>query len=189
MLVGSNATGTDKTPLLIIGKSAKPRCFGKKTVLPLQYKSSVNAWMTTTIFNDYVVKFDRRMTAAQRKVALILDNCSSHKLVGVKLESTEVFYLPPRCTSCLQPMDNGVIRSLKSRYAKMLVRNRLACYDADAAFKINILECMIMLKAVFESIEPSLLKNCFSGVGFALGMTDSEHQVSEDFTGEEEWRL
>lgn len=45
MLVGSNMSGTEKLPLLVIGKSAKPRAFKNKEV-PLGYKSNRKAWMT-----------------------------------------------------------------------------------------------------------------------------------------------
>jgi hypothetical protein len=44
-LVGANMSGTEKLPLLIIGKSAKPRCF-KNAKIPLEYTANKKAWMT-----------------------------------------------------------------------------------------------------------------------------------------------
>jgi hypothetical protein len=38
-------SGTEKLPLLVIGKSAKPRCF-KNAKIPIDYKANKKAWMT-----------------------------------------------------------------------------------------------------------------------------------------------
>jgi len=49
VLVGSNMDGSEKVPLLVIGKSLNPRCFGKKNNkarLPLEYTANKKAWMT-----------------------------------------------------------------------------------------------------------------------------------------------
>jgi hypothetical protein len=45
LLVGSNMSGTEKVPLHVIGKSAKPLCF-KNARIPVDYK----AWMTGKFF-------------------------------------------------------------------------------------------------------------------------------------------
>jgi hypothetical protein len=49
-----NATGTEKLPLFFIGKSAKPRCFDKKSgdQLGLYYQNNKKAWMTATLFEE-----------------------------------------------------------------------------------------------------------------------------------------
>lgn len=56
-LACSNATGTLKIPLMLIGKSKNPRCFKNKKDLPIQYKSQnrakAKAWMNTEIFLDW----------------------------------------------------------------------------------------------------------------------------------------
>jgi hypothetical protein len=49
VLIGANMSGTEKLPLLVIGKSAKPRCFKNKDV-PLDYTANKKAWMTGDIF-------------------------------------------------------------------------------------------------------------------------------------------
>lgn len=45
MLVGTNMSGSDKLPLLAIGKASRPRCFKGQTV-PVAYRSNNRAWMT-----------------------------------------------------------------------------------------------------------------------------------------------
>ena len=51
----ANASGCDRLPLLIIGKSKNPRAL-KNCIknLPVLYKSSLNAWMTTSIFCEWL---------------------------------------------------------------------------------------------------------------------------------------
>lgn len=51
ILVCCNATGSKKIKPLLIGKSQKPRAFRNK-VLPVDYVSSKNAWMTCTLFKN-----------------------------------------------------------------------------------------------------------------------------------------
>ena len=52
VLVGANADGTEKLPLLVIGKSKQPRCFKNVRSLPTAYDFSSKAWMTGGIFSN-----------------------------------------------------------------------------------------------------------------------------------------
>ena len=51
----SNASGTIKLPLLLIGKAKKPRCFKNisRDKLPLLYENQSNAWVNTDIFTRW----------------------------------------------------------------------------------------------------------------------------------------
>ncbi|XP_042912665.1 tigger transposable element-derived protein 6-like [Parasteatoda tepidariorum] len=49
-----NMSGTEKRKVMIIGKSAKPRCLKNVNSLPCDYRSSRKAWMTTGIFNEWL---------------------------------------------------------------------------------------------------------------------------------------
>jgi hypothetical protein len=54
MGIGCNADGSEKLPIVFIGKSAKPRCFKKKTPeqLGFYYRNNKTAWMTMVIFEE-----------------------------------------------------------------------------------------------------------------------------------------
>ena len=56
---------------------------------------------------------------------LLLDNCSAHldeeELISDDGEISTKF-LPPNVTSLIQPMDQGVLQTLKKRYKKTLLR-------------------------------------------------------------------
>ncbi|GFV14931.1 uncharacterized protein TNCV_3642931 [Trichonephila clavipes] len=48
--------GSEKITPLVIGKSAKPRCFKGINSFPTKYRSNKKAWMTTELFNECCFK-------------------------------------------------------------------------------------------------------------------------------------
>ena len=56
VLLCTNATGTDKLKPLVIGKSAKPRCFKHipKANLGTEYEANKKAWMKAEVFERWV---------------------------------------------------------------------------------------------------------------------------------------
>ncbi|UYV71196.1 hypothetical protein LAZ67_8002131 [Cordylochernes scorpioides] len=89
-LAGTNMDGSDKLPLLVIGKYAKPRCFRKEKNLSTHYEANKTAWMTAVIFKKYLHYLDEYFGSENKKVLLILDNCPAHHLPE-KLENIQVF--------------------------------------------------------------------------------------------------
>ena len=115
LIIGANMDSAEKLPLLAIGKSARPRCVKNVRHLPVEYKFNKKAWMTLDIFVEWVMKLDIKFVRERRKVFLIVESCSAHdqdlatKLIAIQLE-----FLPPNCTSRLQPCDMGIIKKLQS---------------------------------------------------------------------------
>ena len=109
VLLNVNTDGSDKRKPLVIGKSAKPRCFKGVKSLPVTYKANKNAWTTAQTFEEWLKEFDRDMDKANRKVCLLLDNCSAHNVNTDSLKATELIFLPPNTTSVIQPLDQGII--------------------------------------------------------------------------------
>ena len=58
VLVCSNRSGSEKLPLLVIGKFAKPRCFKNARSIPVQYEANKRAWMVSDIFSSWLSKLD-----------------------------------------------------------------------------------------------------------------------------------
>ena len=71
--------------------------------------------MTAELSEEWVRQLDRKFSAANRKIALIIDNCTAHPHVE-QLNSIELIFLPPNTKSYTQPMDQGIIRNLKAKY-------------------------------------------------------------------------
>ena len=165
VLVGASAIG-EKLPLLVIGKSKQPRCF-RNANIPLKYTSNKKAWMTAEIFTSYIREVDRRMMRENRKIAILLDNCSAHPVI-TDLTSCTLYFLPPNTTAVTQPMDAGVIRNLKSFYRRDLVRRKINALDAGVEFSINILQALCILNKSWSSVTARTITNCYRHVGFEV---------------------
>ena len=112
--------GIVKMPLLVIGKSMKPRCFKGVKTLPTPYHANKKAWMTGDIFTQWVREHDRKFYNQSRQVAIVIDNCPSHPHV-LGLKAIKLIFLPPNT----QPMDQGIIANLKHHYRSLLLQNLL----------------------------------------------------------------
>ena len=77
-LVGANMDGSEKYPLLVIGKFKNPRAFKNVAHLPLNYDHNKKAWMTGKIFIPFMRKMNNQFKAQKQQVAIIPDNCSAH---------------------------------------------------------------------------------------------------------------
>jgi hypothetical protein len=74
--------------------------------------------MTAAIFSNYIDQLNKRAILNKKKILLLVDNVSSHKLSVDKtkqLTHLRLEFLPPNCTSVLQPLDAGIINSFKSK--------------------------------------------------------------------------
>ena len=115
-MAAASAAG-EKLPIFVIGKSAKPRYFKNVKSLPCRYRSQVKSWLNSFFFDVWVKELDKMFEKENRKVILIVNNCPAHpNTEGFK--AVELVFLPPNTTSKTQPMDQGVIRSLKAKCRK-----------------------------------------------------------------------
>ena len=119
-MTAASATG-EKLPMFAIWKSKNPRCFKNVKHLPCEYKSQKKSWMDREIFEEWIRKLDRKFPADDQKIALVTDNYPAHPSIS-NLTNVQIVFLPPNTTSILQPMDQGVIRSLRAHYRGRVVR-------------------------------------------------------------------
>ena len=158
----SNASGSIKVPVQLIGRFKQPRCFRgvKMELLPVIYSSQKNAWMTATLFHEwfhncFVPHICRELASLglESKAILLLDNCSAHPDAG-ELTSNDgkifAIYLPPNVTSLIQPMDQGVIECVKRRYKRKLLQ-KLVLEDEHGTSVIDFLKTIDM-KVVSDMI-------------------------------------
>lgn len=166
VLLCTNMEGSDKRPPLVIGKSAKPRCFKGNRGLPVKYVANKKAWITRAIITDWVVAFDRDMKRQGRKVCLLLDNCSAHRIDDVVLTNTEVKYFPPNCTSLIQPLDQGVIVSLKRAYRSRLMQRILLNIETGRETRVDLYMALQMMACAWSTLKRDIISNCFRHSGF-----------------------
>lgn len=180
-----NSDGTEKHPPWIIGKYANPRCFKGVKTLPCNYRSNKNAWMTASLFREWLLSFERRMAGQNRKILLIMDQCTAHNIEGLPLRNIKVLYLPANTTSYLQPLDQGIIYCLKGGYRKKLVRYFIRETARNVRVqeirKWNVLDAMRNVCVSWEEISSSVIANCFRKAGFGEAMASDEGDAEEDF--------
>lgn len=121
-----NSDGSEKMPLMIIGRSEKPRAFGKSSgcELGFDYHWNKKAWMNQHLFFSWLERFDRYISREKgRKVLLLIDNCSAHgnERTLPSLENVRVDFLPPNTTSKIQPLDAGIIAWVKTKFRRRLL--------------------------------------------------------------------
>ncbi|XP_033221044.1 tigger transposable element-derived protein 6-like [Belonocnema kinseyi] len=122
----TNTSGSFRVPPLYIGTAQKPRCIKVDTNLPCEYRGTKKAWMTSEVFLDRFLLFldDSRTHLSAEELNKIDEKCF-------------VVFLPPNCTSLIQPMDMGVISAPKRRYRTAFLQELLIseCKDKNEVEK------------------------------------------------------
>lgn len=175
VLLCANMTGNEKRKLLVIGKSKQPRCFKNVKKLPVRYAANRKAWMTSEIFCEELRLWDKELQRKKRKILLILDNCTAHPSVD-SLSSIELLFLPPNTTALCQPMDQGVIRSLKSHFRKHFIQQYILALEIKEKFTISILDAIRMLSKSWQCVTSATIKNCFRKAGLSAGTPDDDDE-------------
>ncbi|XP_062829389.1 zinc finger protein with KRAB and SCAN domains 7 [Anolis carolinensis] len=131
ILACSNATASHKMDLAMIGKPKNLRAFKtvSKNVIPVKYYNQKNAWMTSEIFKDWFFKEFVPSTEKflkenylPRKAVLLLDNAPTHP-DAEKLQDGDIkaMFLPPNVAAICQPMDQGILETVKRNYRRKLL--------------------------------------------------------------------
>ncbi|UYV75131.1 hypothetical protein LAZ67_12002593, partial [Cordylochernes scorpioides] len=174
VLLCCNSTGTDKRRLLIIGKSAKPRCF--RNFSPhfyCIYTSNSKAWMTSSIFQEWLLQFNKQLVSEGRRILLLLDNATSHCVPNDGLSNIKIHFLPPNMTANLQPLDSGIIKSFKA--------GELA--DTHLPTELRLDYAVRYCKMAWDSVSPDSISNCWNHTGiirFTSTAAEAEMKLTDD---------
>ncbi|UYV71441.1 hypothetical protein LAZ67_8003210 [Cordylochernes scorpioides] len=166
VLLCCNSTGTDKRRLLIIGKSAKPRCF--RNFSPhfyCTYTSNSKAWMNSSIFQEWLLQFNKQLVSEGRRILLLLDNATSHCVPNDSLSNIKIHFLPPNMTASLQPLDSGIIKSFKAQYRKLQLQKMVELADAHLPTELRLDYAVRYCKMAWDSVSPDSISNCWNHTG------------------------
>ncbi|XP_064410264.1 jerky protein homolog [Latimeria chalumnae] len=198
VLTCANAAGTHKCKLLVIGKSARPCAFKGVKVFPVIYRSNKRAWIIQELTSDW---FDNNFIVEARehcrkvglpencKIVLLLDNCSAHPAAETMV-TRNVFatYLPPNCTSLIQPMDQGIIRNMKCHYLSEFMR-KLVNHDGPDGYEsfkktFTIKDAVWCVARAWDVVSPPILKHAWRNIWPATMLSeDDDDDASGDFEG------
>ena len=122
-------------------------------------------------------KFNNQMRAAGHHVLYVCDNASSHQ--NKEYSNIKFLMLPPNSTSVIQPLDQGIIMSVKRRYKKKLAERYLVSVennkDANALLKqLDIVAAINMVHNAWKKTPSSIIENCFHKAGFKHFSMDPE---------------
>lgn len=113
----SNADGSVKKEAFIIRKAKKPHAFDGKSgeQLGFYYRNNSKAWMTGTLYGEWIKKWDDELQHVGHKILLLQDNCTGHMipegLINIRIENFST-----NSTPHVQPMDAGIIQCFKAHY-------------------------------------------------------------------------
>lgn len=102
--------------------------------------------MTLELFQNALTKWNKKLSTKQKKIVLFEDICTAHPLMP-HLLNIKLVFLTPNTTLITQPMDQGVIKCLKSAYRKLLVKKMMTHMEEapEKPFPINILDAIVLV--------------------------------------------
>lgn len=189
----------------MVGKSKSPACI-KNRAWPVKYMAQKRAWVDTEIcwrwFDEvFLLEIENR---TGYPVLLIVDNAPGHFKEFTKNNVT-VKLLPPNVTSWKQPMDLGIIASLKKRYKHLYLKNILHYFklDEDEERQLteqaksqrrgstgvaygkpaHLLDAANYISQAWDAVSPTTIKNCFckADLGMDLHYEDVDDVSCNEF--------
>lgn len=82
------------------------------------------SWMTKDMYFNWLSSLNKRMSKMKQKFILLVNYCAAH-LISANISNLKIEFLPPNCTSILQPIDQGIIKNIKVNFRRRLVENIL----------------------------------------------------------------
>ena len=145
LLLCCNVTGTERLKPLMCGKMQRQRTWGAAGSPSawhpepyVQWEKTAKAWMTKELFNKWLTQQRMAFKAAGRQLFIIMDNCSSHRVLQpddctvtpmvlhdiqvIQVDNLFCIMLPPNATALIQPLDQGIIAMVKARYRRWFLR-------------------------------------------------------------------
>ncbi|XP_043830605.1 tigger transposable element-derived protein 1-like [Dromiciops gliroides] len=179
ILLGSNALGNIKLKPLLVYHSETPkhmRGFSKLN-LPVIWKSNRKAWVTTDMFNDWIVNHFCPVVQCycteyglEPKALLVLDSSMGSLSNFDSLQTClpiQVLFFPPNTASLLQPMDQGVFAVFKAYYFRCTFSQLLEVNTSNKQLTIreiwkdyNIMKAIDNIKIAWAEVN----SHCLSGV-------------------------
>ena len=134
--------------------------------------------MEGKLLEEWLTELDRKFAFEGRIAAFAIDNCPVHPHID-NLKAIKLYFLPPNTTSKTQPMDQGVIRSLKAKHRKNVVRKITQSVEKKKTLpKISLLQGMQMLVSAWDALSTQTIVHCFRKSG--ISTESQETAMAED---------
>ncbi|XP_034985898.1 tigger transposable element-derived protein 3-like [Zootoca vivipara] len=177
VLLCTNLDASDKRDVLVVGKARRPFGFqgvGSEGLLPVTYRADSKAWMTATIFTEWLQKFNEDMKRTERSVVLFLVPCAVHP--DTELSHTKMVFMPPG-SSRVHPLEHGLVQNFKCHYRRRMLLRLLAVLDGRSAVPaselskhLTLLDAVHMIVQAWLDVCPQTITSCFQAAGFGLAL-------------------
>ena len=131
--------------------------------------------MTKAVFNDIIKDFNKKIVSKKDKVAILLDNCSAHKIDFSLYPKITPISLKPNFTCYLQPQDMSYYATIKTRYVKFrrsyVIENDE--YPSDAKIFRKVVNITL-------DLTPEYVTCCWKMAGLC-NKTNSEAEIEQVF--------
>lgn len=145
----SNADGSDKVPVPIIGTAKNPKAFriGK---CPIPYFNNKTAWYDGVIFRKWLLfmLLPHVRASTTDKISLVVDKASSHSTYSS--ENTTI-------TSVHKPMDIGITAACKRGYLKHMFREIVVHIESRAKRRQANQLLRACMKGIREGYDPRMV--------------------------------
>lgn len=128
MVLCCNACGDIRIPIFYIGQHPEPqplvRHKARAARYRVRYRAQPHAWNThelTQYWVDHIFVPNVRKRLPRGPIYLIWDNFGGHNDIKPADKDIIILFLPPHVTCIHQPLDQGIINALKTRYRSNLV--------------------------------------------------------------------
>ena len=156
----ANAIG-DMLPMFVIGKAKNLRYLKNVKFLPCCYRNQRKGWMDGKMIEKWLRELNRKFAFEGRNGTFVIDNCPALPHID-NLKAIKLYFLPFNTTSKTQPMDQGVIHSLKAKYRKNVVQKIIQSVEKKKTLpKISLLQGMQMLLSAWDALSTQTIVNFF----------------------------
>ena len=101
-------------------------------------------------------------------MALVKDSCHAYLYRKFRI-NLKLFFLPTNTTSTTQPMNHGVIRSLKAKYRKKTAQKIIRSLEKNNLLpEVLILKPLQMLASSWNPVSTETIVNCFRKAEISL---------------------
>ena len=173
LVLACNATGSHKLTPFVIGSSRQPEILEEdhNHHLMKYYRSTHNGWMQTTLFRDWLTDLNNEMVLKNKHILLLLDNAPVHTSATdfYNWSNIQLAYFPPNMTCLLQPLDAGIIRTVKALYKKYAVKILLDEFDLmKGSRKINLADAITLILKCWDEVSIETIQHCWHHTGILM---------------------
>lgn len=170
----SNADGSLKLPLVVLGKSVKSTTLmNLQNSLPVFYAHQTTLWIDSDVLNEWFDnEFTPRVTEFLKarslplKAILIAENVPTDAFQNRPTSELQIHLILHNLSLVIGPMDNESLESIKMNYEHKLLRSIISAQDDGEAManhlqKINLRDFIYWISNAWDEVKPATIVKCW----------------------------